>query len=159
MKYSLSILQTHTTQRRVLWHCPSNQRHSLWPTSEKTTTLSERVTHKPQLLKTFQHSWHACQLSGSLHSTSHMAISLLTRGPWSHTNQALCGAWSGNTVPPLQLRGLRLWQTSWEEILIVPIRGSRGTFQSLWVTCLHWWCLGSGDWCETIYVCYGHSGD
>lgn len=78
--------------------------NSLWPTSEKITTLFESIIHKPQLLQTFQCSWPACLLSRSLHSTTHMAISLLTREPWNHTEKALCGGWSGNTAVPLQLR-------------------------------------------------------
>lgn len=66
--------------------------------------LSEIITHKPQLLTTLQCSWRAWQLCGTLHSTSHVAILLLTRGLWSHVHKALCGSWSGKAAVQLQLR-------------------------------------------------------
>lgn len=117
--------------------------------------LSEIITHQPQLLKTFQRSWHAWQPCGSPLGASHMAISSLTKVSCSHTQKTVCGGWSGNTAALLQLEGPSpsgvgtLDNEPWPTVPISHFSKSVS----------HLLPQDSGDWHGASNACCGHLGN
>lgn len=117
--------------------------NSLWPTSEKITTLSEIITHKPQLLTTLLCRWYAWQPRGSLHRPRTWRFHYWQEGGGA-TCIKLCVeaeaarlpfSCNWGVIPPLGR----------EFLIMNPDRQPpSGAFQVLWVTCCRdgIWTLG-----------------